>query len=120
MPMSDWSSDVFSSDLMGINSRPSSPKSMRRLIPAPCLFSSWIVPRPQTAWRSFAPTSRFMSLAVAVSSITSRQPWSNQYSSRSEEHTPELQSLMRTSYAVFCFKKKTPQHQDKHHQHFIQ
>src|SRR3546814_17353666 len=26
---------------------------------------------------------------------------------RSEEHTSELQSLMRTSYAVFCVKKKT-------------
>src|SRR3546814_8120735 len=25
---------------------------------------------------------------------------------RSEEHTPELQSLMRTSYAVFCLNKK--------------
>src|SRR3546814_4359356 len=30
---------------------------------------------------------------------------------RSEEHTSELQSLMRTSYAVFCLKKKT-QHKD--------
>src|SRR3546814_4700122 len=29
------------------------------------------------------------------------QPWS-----RSEEHTSELQSLMRISYAVFCLKKK--------------
>src|SRR3546814_19213788 len=29
-------------------------------------------------------------------------------SSRSEEHTSELQSLMRISYAVFCWKKKTP------------
>src|SRR3546814_8232959 len=28
---------------------------------------------------------------------------------RSEEHTSELQSLMRTSYAVFCLKKKTLQ-----------
>src|SRR3546814_7836818 len=28
---------------------------------------------------------------------------------RSEEHTSELQSLMRTSYAVFCLKKKTKQ-----------
>src|SRR3546814_4795803 len=28
---------------------------------------------------------------------------------RSEEHTSELQSLMRTSYAVFCLKKKTHQ-----------
>src|SRR3546814_8785224 len=30
--------------------------------------------------------------------------------SRSEEHTSELQSLMRTSYAVFCLKKQTTQH----------
>src|SRR3546814_1021539 len=29
---------------------------------------------------------------------------------RSEEHTSELQSLMRTSYAVFCLKKKTYRH----------
>src|SRR3546814_1000612 len=29
-----------------------------------------------------------------------------QASTRSEEHTSELQSLMRTSYAVFCLKKK--------------
>src|SRR3546814_3343222 len=31
---------------------------------------------------------------------------------RSEEHTSELQSLMRISYAVFCLKKKT-QHKQK-------
>src|SRR3546814_7744589 len=29
---------------------------------------------------------------------------------RSEEHTSELQSLMRISYAVFCLKKKTSHH----------
>src|SRR3546814_10470138 len=29
---------------------------------------------------------------------------------RSEEHTSELQSLMRISYAVFCLKKKTTKH----------
>src|SRR3546814_9393780 len=29
---------------------------------------------------------------------------------RSEEHTSELQSLMRISYAVFCLKKKQPHH----------
>src|SRR3546814_2374097 len=29
---------------------------------------------------------------------------------RSEEHTSELQSLMRISYAVFCLKKKTNTH----------
>src|SRR3546814_4971233 len=32
---------------------------------------------------------------------------------RSEEHTSELQSLMRTSYAVFCLKKKTITNKDK-------
>src|SRR3546814_7426990 len=32
---------------------------------------------------------------------------------RSEEHTSELQSLMRISYAVFCLKKKTT-HQHKY------
>src|SRR3546814_5171831 len=31
---------------------------------------------------------------------------------RSEEHTSELQSLMRISYAVFCLKKKTQQHKE--------
>src|SRR3546814_9980011 len=31
-------------------------------------------------------------------------------SKRSEEHTSELQSLMRISYAVFCLKKKNKQH----------
>src|SRR3546814_1589474 len=33
-------------------------------------------------------------------------PFLNAYSGRSEEHTSELQSLMRISYAVFCLKKK--------------
>src|SRR3546814_5695110 len=40
--------------------------------------------------------------------------------SRSEEHTSELQSLMRISYAVFCLKKKnqdTITHQDHKHTH---
>src|SRR3546814_6158995 len=32
--------------------------------------------------------------------------YNNQHWTRSEEHTSELQSLMRNSYSVFCFKKK--------------
>src|SRR3546814_8512930 len=32
---------------------------------------------------------------------------------RSEEHTSELQSLMRISYAVFCLKKKNKKHPPK-------
>src|SRR3546814_4719787 len=36
--------------------------------------------------------------------------------SRSEEHTSELQSLMRISYAVFCLNKKKEQHAHTHSQ----
>src|SRR3546814_4589146 len=39
-----------------------------------------------------------------ISVVTTRRDGSKR--SRSEEHTSELQSLMRTSYAVFCLKKK--------------
>src|SRR3546814_2746693 len=35
---------------------------------------------------------------------------------RSEEHTSELQSLMRISYAVFCLQKQTTQPQHRHNQ----
>src|SRR3546814_2284320 len=35
-----------------------------------------------------------------------RRTWSHRPRTRSEEHTSELQSLMRSSYAVFCLKKK--------------
>src|SRR3546814_3758635 len=44
------------------------------------------------------------------------QPWfwaGNDGFQRSEEHTSELQSLMRISYAVFCLKKKTHNTQKK-------
>src|SRR3546814_9677840 len=36
---------------------------------------------------------------------------------RSEEHTSELQSLMRISYAVFCLKKKKIQTKKTHYKH---
>src|SRR3546814_985259 len=36
---------------------------------------------------------------------------------RSEEHTSELQSLMRISYAVFCLKKKNHYKQKNHKKH---
>src|SRR3546814_3399448 len=44
---------------------------------------------------------------------TGAKPWptlTNSATARSEEHTSELQSLMRISYAVFCLKKKTRKH----------
>src|SRR3546814_2013927 len=38
---------------------------------------------------------------------------------RSEEHTSELQSLMRISYAVFCLKKKKTTHTYNHRHNYI-
>src|SRR3546814_3811269 len=50
------------------------------------------------------------------SPVAMTPPWSMAMSrSRSEEHTSELQSLMRISYAVFCLKKKrTNKHPSEH------
>src|SRR3546814_2306499 len=39
---------------------------------------------------------------------------SHRNGARSEEHTSELQSLMRISYAVFCLKKKKKKSKEKH------
>src|SRR3546814_5457404 len=53
---------------------------------------------------------------VGGSAIRSKRPIAA--SARSEEHTSELQSLMRISYAVFCLKKKKHQlhaHRTKTH-----
>src|SRR3546814_10109449 len=47
-------------------------------------------------------------LLAADPLVTNYQNWIGQ-AGRSEEHTSELQSLMRTSYAVFCLKKKIKQ-----------
>src|SRR3546814_4520193 len=47
----------------------------------------------------------------------SRERLSKQESRRSEEHTPELQSLMRISYAVFCLKKKKQHRQHTQHKY---
>src|SRR3546814_6124236 len=56
---------------------------------------------------------RIMSDAWASSLTPMRSCWNTPspaaISTRSEEHTSELQSLMRISYAVFCLKKKIKQ-----------
>src|SRR3546814_9857286 len=46
-----------------------------------------------------------MSAVIMVAALTSAN--ATAITGRSEEHTSELQSLMRISYAVFCLKKKT-------------
>src|SRR3546814_4118292 len=51
---------------------------------------------------------RVQSRRLAVARPAARCP-----SRRSEEHTSELQSLMRTSYAVFCLNKKNMHEQNK-------
>src|SRR3546814_10904013 len=51
-------------------------------------------------WLGWASTYFLMGAFMALCDIATY---------RSEEHTSELQSLMRISYAVFCLKKKTTQ-----------
>src|SRR3546814_3575527 len=54
-----------------------------------------------------SPTSSATSASSSVTICSSpTRCGSNRGSRRSEEHTSELQSLMRISYAVFCLKKK--------------
>src|SRR3546814_1034016 len=55
---------------------------------------TWSPTRWTTPWRASAPS-----------------PPPGKADRRSEEHTSELQSLMRISYAVFCLKKKNTPHQ---------
>src|SRR3546814_12678409 len=81
----------------------SSPDSLRHRC---CPGATWAerTPAQTTAHRELpatAPTARAVSTAH-------RQPAAGQRE-RSEEHTSELQSLMRISYAVFCLKKKNKQ-----------
>src|SRR3546814_6838683 len=51
--------------------------------------------------------------SVITTSSSMRMPIPQNFGSRSEEHTSELQSLMRISYAVFCLKKKKTQNTNK-------
>src|SRR3546814_8234625 len=62
--------------------------------------------------------SRRVALARAIAldpeMVMYDEPFTGQDPIRSEEHTSELQSLMRNSYAVFCLKKKTETKQNYH------
>src|SRR3546814_10878199 len=49
---------------------------------------------------------RMMEVAVKPHACSARVQSAVEAAARSEEHTSELQSLMRISYAVFCLKKK--------------
>src|SRR3546814_2138812 len=113
MRISDWSSDVCSSDLPVefIGSvlsrtcaiRPGQKRNSRVNHPPARALRS-----PDTGARSPAWTgcpAAIVPLAASRRVIRGRAHGRR----RSEEHTSELQSLMRISYAVFCLKKKTIQ-----------
>src|SRR3546814_9234179 len=108
MRISDWSSDVCSSDLI---CRSSGTVTVR---PAATSASTFFLFQPDCA------SSR--AVARPSASPTRTHPWLKARTSRSnsdcagvrsEEHTSELQSLMRNSYAVFCLKKKTTKQRNK-------
>src|SRR3546814_10037273 len=61
-----------------------------------------------TAHRAFAVSLNLNSEEYEGGQLTFPEYGSAMYKPRSEEHTSELQSLMRISYAVFCLKKNTP------------
>src|SRR3546814_5718633 len=115
MRISDWSSDVCSSDLR------SCPAGEHRF-PAWPETRSWLTPyrdrkvggsgqhsHSAAADRTCGQLQAFTVPGFTPWQTTSlvTQPALMTTSRRSEEHTSELQSLMRTSYSVFCLKKKT-------------
>src|SRR3546814_4279001 len=96
MRISDWSSEVCSSDLRASACTGTSViNASHAPIAAP-------VVRRLIAKASALVTITGVIRLVAASATASR----SKRISRSEEHTSELQSLMRISYAVFCLKKK--------------
>src|SRR3546814_4970555 len=61
----------------------------------------------QTSGESIRNISADQYAGAAADEIADPRPWAELLRQvRSEEHTSELQSLMRISYAVFCLKKK--------------
>src|SRR3546814_2920727 len=109
MRISDWSSDVCFSDLtLPRSNLPACSKVAPRDIPTVSRregrSQDW-VHCLQLARHEDQPASRKIALRPVSRNRPSRLlPGTN--SGRSEEHTSELQSLMRISYAVFCLKKK--------------
>src|SRR3546814_5619238 len=106
MHISDWSSDVCSADLSSLTHG----VIMRlRDITIPMTVGTLIVeslyrraPRGPMQARCRCVCGREVEIPTARLGVM-RYPCP----CRSEEHTSELQSLMRISYAVFCLKKKT-------------
>src|SRR3546814_8080110 len=98
MRISDWSSDVCSSDLCSGGRLFKRGNQQNRKCP---LFSRYLIsPRARRM------ANHLRTLALCSSNVSANTCPPLQSATRSEEHTSELQSLMRISYAVFCLKKK--------------
>src|SRR3546814_1036131 len=99
MRISDWSSDVCSSALgLGIDVA----------IGAEAHIAAGAIGAGKIGAGRNADVSIGLDQADrSVAAIGSDRGRSGRRDRRSEEHTSELQSLMRISYAVFCLKKKT-------------
>src|SRR3546814_3279663 len=110
MRISDWSSDVCSSDLwpeLLLDGNPDVAYPAR--LNCACALVDDLVERGQgeriaLRWRE-GTQRRSMSYRELMA-LTNRIAHVLVQDMRSEEHTSELQSLMRISYAVFCLKKK--------------
>src|SRR3546814_3999199 len=115
MRISDWSSDVCSSDLEVHGNAPvicSDQMWMRESSPPDEASGGW-GNRQATASSSmpslsqrFTGTSQKLSIGLPPMLSKARLDPAIFATARSDEHTSELQSLMRSSYAVFCLKKK--------------
>src|SRR3546814_3797227 len=106
MRISDWSSDVCSSDLSipetpAAAMRIGSPAGQGRPWPSPSLKKHHGLPGRHYSH----PPEPTVPPAPAIHRH-GRSAARTIAACRSEEHTSELQSLMRTSYAVFCLKNK--------------
>src|SRR3546814_9212089 len=116
MRISDWSSDVCSSDLLVLvqhrRTLDEDSPPVRLLSPAGTenayfLQIGWSgegveLPDANTAWTASAPVLAPDSPVTLSWANGTGQRFEIGLAIRSEEHTSELQSLMRTSYAVFC------------------
>src|SRR3546814_7535239 len=116
MRISDWSSDVCSSDLIGCTETMARRKALPgRIGAAKLLVRSVAILGLRTAGLAalLLPGARRVDIAGQWVKSWGRCP----PDARSEEHTSELQSLMRISYAVFCLKKKnnTNKHRAERH-----
>src|SRR3546814_10322493 len=105
MRISDWSSDVCSSDLANSIWALAHKYTGRPCLTAPTMPLPIACPHCPMASHGQLARARRLKQEQDCDSF-SRTCRTETARCRSEEHTSELQSLMRISYAVFCLKKK--------------